>query len=33
MKVSEIPFVKLTGVEEDEYGLFLNFKPELQNHI
>ena len=33
MNISDIPFVKLTGVQEDETGLCLDFKPELQNHI
>jgi len=33
MKVSDIPFVKLTGVQEDENGLCLDFTPEVKNHI
>lgn len=33
MKVSDIPFVKLTGVQEEKDRLSLDFRPEVQNHI
>ncbi len=33
MKVTEIPFVRLVGIEDEANGLSLSFKKDVQNHI
>ena len=33
MKISDIAFIKLVGIEEEDLGMSLGFNPQLQNHI